>query len=81
MVEVGLVGAFGEAVEVAEEVGLLARPATTLALPRKRGRGKFEEVVDQYFGFNLFLDIERRRCDDKVGPLLLILAPPDQLRV
>jgi hypothetical protein len=30
---------------------------------------------------DLFLDVERRCVDDEVGPVLLVLAAPDQLRV
>src|SRR5271168_3061546 len=30
---------------------------------------------------HLLLDVERRRLDDQVGPVLLVLAAPDELRV
>ena len=30
---------------------------------------------------DLFLDVERRGVDDQVGPVLLILAAPDELRI
>src|SRR5437879_5488837 len=32
-------------------------------------------------GMDLLLDVERRRLDDEVAPVLLILAAPDELRV
>ena len=32
-------------------------------------------------GMHALLDVERRRVDDQVGPVLLVLAAPDQLRV
>jgi len=30
---------------------------------------------------NFFLDVERRRVDDEIGPVLLILAAPDELGI
>ena len=39
------------------------------------------EVIDQDFGMNLFLDIERRSRHDQIGPVLGVLAAPDELRV
>ena len=39
------------------------------------------EVVDQRLGVDLLLDVERRRMDDEVAPVLLVLAAPDELRV
>ena len=33
------------------------------------------------FGMDLLLDVERRRVHDQVGPVLLVLAAPDELRV
>ena len=51
--------------------GLRASPRATLA----------QEIVDQHFWVDLFLDIERWGVNDEVAPVLLILAPPDELRV
>src|SRR5438094_1316554 len=75
LVELGLVHALGDAVEVSEEIwndlaGLLAplsRPA--------------QQVVDQHLGMDLLLDVERWRLDDEVAPVLLVLAAPDELRI
>ena len=30
---------------------------------------------------DLLLDVERRRMDDEVAPVLLVLAAPDELRI
>ena len=40
-----------------------------------------QQIIDQCFGVDLFLDVERRSMDDEVGPILLILATPDKLRI
>ena len=40
-----------------------------------------QQIVDQHLGVDLFLDVERRRVDDEVAPVLLVLAAPDELRV
>ena len=76
LVELGLVHALGDAVEVGEEVGLSAR--------RPRARAPCvcaQQVVDQHLRVDLLLDVERRRVDDEVAPVLLVLAAPDELRV
>ena len=39
------------------------------------------QVVDQRLGVNLLLDVEGRGVDDEIGPVLLVLAAPDELRV
>ena len=39
------------------------------------------QVVDEDFGMDALLDVEGRRVDDEVGPVLLVLAAPDQLGV
>src|SRR5207302_2049537 len=75
LVELGLVHALGDAVEVSEEIwndvaGLL----TPLSRPA-------QQVVDQHLGMDLLLDVERRRLDDEVAPVLPVLAAPDELRV
>jgi hypothetical protein len=43
--------------------------------------GAPQQVVDQHLGVHLLLDVERRRVDDEIAPVLLVLAAPDQLRV
>ena len=30
---------------------------------------------------NFFLDVERRRVDDEIAPVLLVLTAPDELRI
>jgi len=75
LVELGFVHAFGDAVEIGEEIGLEAGFL---------GFGFFglaEEIVDQDFGMDFFLDVEGRRLNDEVGPILLIFAAPDELRI
>ena len=52
---------------------LVLRAPGLLALPH--------QVVDEDLGMDALLDVERRRVDDEVGPVLLVLAAPDQLRV
>ena len=43
--------------------------------------GLAQQVVNERLGVDLFLDVERRGVDDEVGPILLILAAPDELGV
>jgi hypothetical protein len=38
-------------------------------------------VVDQGLWVDLLLNVERRGVDDEVGPILLVLPAPDELRV
>jgi hypothetical protein len=66
----------GQAVEVGEQVELLG--STALAF---LSLGWPQQVINQHLGVDLFLDVERRGVHDQVGPVLLILAAPDQLRV
>jgi hypothetical protein len=40
-----------------------------------------QQVVDQDLRVHFLLDVERRRLHDQVGPVLLVLAAPDELRV
>ena len=74
-VELGRRRAVGQAVEIGEEVRrcrrLLFPPF--LRLP--------QQIVDQDLGVHLLLDIERRRLDDQIGFVLLVLAAPNELRV
>ena len=45
-------------------------------------QGSFaQQVVDQRLGMDLFLDVQRRRVDDEVAPVLLVFAAPDELRI
>ena len=75
LVELGLVHALGDAVEVGKQVGG-GLPGLVLAL-----LAGAQQVVDQRLGVDFFLDVERRRVDDQLAPVLLVLAAPDQLRV
>jgi hypothetical protein len=69
-----------QAVEVGEHVDLL--PLTPTLSPVGRGSlSVTQQIVDQYFGMNLFLNIQRRRMNDQVRPILLVLAAPNQLRI
>ena len=40
-----------------------------------------QQIVDQRLGVDLLLDVERRRVDDEVAPVLLILPAPDELGI
>jgi hypothetical protein len=40
-----------------------------------------QKIVDQDLRVHLFLDVEGRRLDDQVAPIVLVLAAPDELRV
>ena len=40
-----------------------------------------QQVVDQHLGVDLLLDVERRRVDDEIAPVLLVLAAPDELGI
>jgi len=72
LVELGaLVGL--DAIEVSEQV---RRVALRLAL----FGGAPLQLVDDRLGVDLLLDVERRDVDDEVGPVLPVLATPDQLR-
>ena len=74
-VELGLVRALGNAVEVGEEIGREVAVVMLLFL------GLAQQVVDERLGVDLFLDVERRGVDDEVAPVLLILAAPDELGI
>ena len=84
LIELGLSAVVGQAVEVGKEIDLLKSALSPCPSPAC-GRGVLfrlaTQVVDQYLGVDLFLDVDRRRVDDEVGPVLLVLAAPDQLRV
>ena len=70
-IELGRRGAVWQAVEIGEEVRWRGR----LLLPPFPGLA--QQVVDQNFRVHLLLDVERRRLDDEVGGVLLVLAAPD----
>jgi hypothetical protein len=65
----------GQTVEIGEQVRHWRRLllAALFALP--------QEIVDQNLRVHLLLDVEGRRLDDQIGPVLLVLAPPNQLRI
>ncbi len=75
LVELGLVSARGDAVEVGEEVqvGAALGAGAVAALAGK--------LVDQRLGVHLLLDVERRRRHHQIAPILLVLAAPDELRI
>ena len=71
-VELGLVRALGDAVEVVEEVKLhLGCGFLALA----------QQVINEGLRMHLLLDVERRGMDDEVAPVLLILPTPDELGI
>jgi hypothetical protein len=75
LVEFGQRLLVGQPVEIGEEIRHRRRclVAPRFALP--------QEVVDQDLRVHLLLDVERRRLDDQIGPILLVLAAPDELRI
>ena len=74
LVELGGAGVFGQAVEITEKVNLRRGG-------RGAGLGLAEQIINQGFGVNLFLDVKRRRGNNEIGPVRVILAAPDELRV
>ena len=78
LIEVGFVDPFGDAVEVGIEVGEEQGLGVGVALGLG---GLAEEVVDQGLGLDLLLDIKRRGMNDEVGPILFVLAAPDELGI
>lgn len=83
-VEVGLVRFLRDPVEIGEEVELIAGLAVARLVAIVPGRptlGPAPQVVDQRLGMHLLLDVERRGVHHQIGPVLLILAAPDELRV
>ena len=64
------VDAFGYAIEIGEEVELLRFPWLACF-------GVAQQVIDQHLGVHLFLNVDRRGMHHQIGPVLLILAPPD----
>ncbi|MNW21103.1 hypothetical protein D3C71_2218230 [compost metagenome] len=62
LIELGAVRAFGQTVEVTEQIERV--------LLRRGGFAPFfglaAQVVDQYLGLDLFLDVQRRRIDDEI---------------
>ena len=75
LIKLGFGVVIGEAVEVGEEIELCARFGFFLVF------ALFEQVIDQRFGMHFFLNIERGGIHHEVGPVLLVFAAPDQLRI
>ena len=65
---------FRNAVEVGEQIVLNPLALLFLLL-------LLQQIVNENLGVDFFLDVERRRVDHEVAPVLLILAAPDELRV
>ncbi len=61
----------GDAVEIAEQIGLRRTALPALAL----------QVADQRLGLHLLLDVDRHRRHAERRRVLRVLAAPDQLRV
>ena len=40
-----------------------------------------KQIVDQHLRLDLLLDVERRRMNDEIAPILLILPAPDELGI
>ena len=56
---------------------------SALSLPARAGRSLRlpQQIVDERLGVHLLLDVERRRMDDEIAPVLLVLAAPHELRI
>ncbi|MHB1609883.1 MAG: hypothetical protein ACYCXX_14875 [Acidiferrobacter thiooxydans] len=74
-VELGLIRAFRNAIEVREQIAHGARRHLP-AFP-----GAAQKVINPRLRANLSLDSERRCVHDKIAPALSILASPDELPV
>ena len=79
LVELGLGVLGGQAVEVGEEIGETGLDVVVLCATGLLAL--LHQVVDEDLGMDAFLDVERRHVDDEIGPVLLVFAAPDQLRV
>ena len=78
-IKLGPGGRAGQAVKVGKQIGHKAGVLfCRLGLPRL---ALTPEVVNQGPGLHLLLNIKRRRVRHQFRPVLLILAPPDQLRI
>ena len=75
LVELGPRFFAGQSVEVGEEIELWLSCTVCAGLCPPL------QVVNQNLGMDLLLDVERRRGHNQVGPVLLVLAAPDQLRI
>ena len=74
LVELGAVGALGQAVEVGEHVDLIARGLPAVARLAR-------QVVDQRLGLDFLLDVQGRHVDHQVVEVLVVLTAPDELGV
>ena len=75
LVELGTGLGGREQVEVGEEVelGRATRLSAGLALA--------QQIIDQHLRVDLLLDVEWRRSDHQIRPILLIFPAPDELRI
>ena len=69
----------GEPVEVGEQIRLDLRAVA--ALPGLPVPALPAQVVDEHLRVDLLLDEQRRRLHDEVGPVLRVLAAPDELGI
>src|SRR5262249_24583697 len=75
LVKEGPVRALFDALEMGEKNG---RGASFMSLNTLR---LLKKVVDEYFGMHFLLNIERRRLDDEVTPVLIVLPTPNELGI
>jgi hypothetical protein len=80
LIELGALLGVVEAVEVGEVV---LEQARLLVLRRRRASLScaLHQVLDDRLRMHLLLDVERRRVDHEVRPVLPVLAAPDELRL
>lgn len=85
LVKLGLGIPIGHPIEIIEQRQLGVLPLSrwllfgclgTLAIARHA-----DQIVDEHLRMHLLLDIQRWCMDDQVRPVLLILAPPNKLRI
>ncbi len=58
----------GQAVEVGKQIRGVGR------VPVRSRAALAQQVVDQDLGVDLLLDVERRRLDHQIGPVLVVLV-------
>ena len=75
LIELGPIHILGDAVEITEKVGgdLPCLVGAFTGFP--------QQVINQRLGMHLLLNIERRRMNHQIAPVLPILTAPDQLRI
>ena len=75
MVEIGFIGAFGDAVESVEQ-GEYIRLNIIIG-----GFFFLQQIVDEVFGMDFFLNVNWQRVDHQIGAVLRVFSFPDEPRI